>query len=612
MGNYRGVGDIKFVPNLPKDKLESMLVNSEAFKRDKELAAIWNQIKDKVYSLNKNELALGLPPNGVTTFYSKNCTEEDAKVSKQFMESVNIEAHNTRLFKDNEINRYEIRMASVLTDDYLRTHDFNGIKFVLSRGDFSPILKIVNKYLSEAENNARNSTEQSVIQEFIAHFQTGHLVLHKEGSKHWIKDKGPTVEFYMGLINRYRDPVGMRGQYVAFVAIVNKELSKKFGTLVSNAPSLLALLPWPNTFEKEQFLTPDFTSLDVLTFSACVIPSGMNLPDYNEIRQNHGFKNLTLGNVISAQLKEKDPNFLCANDKELLDKYQFQSFEVQVGIHELLGHGSGKLLIVANDKPNFDFDSTINPLTNERVNQWYKNGQTYESVFTSLANPWEECRAECVGLYLSLEQKVLDFFGLTGAEAQDVVYVNWLDMIHNGVEALKMYNPSVQKWLQAHAQARYVITRFLLESAPQLVAIKYIEKSEKDAKPDLLITMNKDMNLLQTKGKEAIGALLLKLQVFKSLADIKSAQKLFDKYSEVSDHLEYPYLKYRDVVIDRKKPRKMFVQSSTELTPGGKVSLKTYPSTHEGLIQSFVDHFKGEDIDHIIIDLWNKDCKHFI
>ena len=88
---------------------------------------------------------------------------------------------------------------------------------------------------------------------------------------------------------------------------------------------------------------------------------------------------------------------------------------------------------------------------------------------------------------------------------------------------------------------------------------------------------------------------------------------MFDKYSEVSDDLEYPYLKFRDIVIQRTKPRKLFTQSSTMLSKG-QVVLNSHPSTHEGLIESFKDHFEDEeeDIDEIIVDLYRKDCKHFV
>ncbi|GBM56912.1 Dipeptidyl peptidase 3 [Araneus ventricosus] len=86
---------------------------------------------------------------------------------------------------------------------------------------------------------------------------------------------------------------------------------------------------------------------------------------------------------------------------------------------------------------------------------------------------------------------------------------------------------------------------------------------------------------------------------------------MYDKYSLVaSEENKYPFLKYRKIVMDRKKPRRMFVQANTFLE-SDKVKLKTYPSTPEGMIQSWMERFQDVQVDDILEELWAKDKKHF-
>jgi dipeptidyl-peptidase-3 len=104
-----------------------------------------------------------------------------------------------------------------------------------------------------------------------------------------------------------------------------------------------------------------------------------------------GFKNVSLGNVLSAKAAKEKTTFIQPHDLAVYDKYRGEAFEIQVGIHELLGHGSGKLL--AEEKPGiFNFDKTsppLSPLTGKPITTWYKPGETWGSIFKSCAASYE-------------------------------------------------------------------------------------------------------------------------------------------------------------------------------------------------------------------------------
>lgn len=611
-GNYKGFGDSKIVPNLPKERLEEIVLTSAAYKADPTvIQALWSACADSIYSLEPLQQHLGFSDKGITTYFTPNCTLKDSELVGNFMKKYNLEGYNNRLFKyeDGSSTTYEIRMASVLekheSEPFLMSDTtYEGCTFRVTRGDYSGLLDLVCHNLEKAKEYASNDLETKMLEQYIKSFRTGSLDAHKSGSGIWIKNKGPVVETYIGFIETYRDPAGMRGEFEGFVAMVNKEMSAKFGALVANAESLLKELPWPSTFEKDQFLKPDYTSLDVLTFSGSGIPAGINIPNYDEIRQSEGFKNVSLGNVIPTSFKGFRHQFLSDEDVALMDKYAVTAFEVCVGLHELLGHGSGKLFRKEGGKYNFDIESVVNPLTNGKITAWYDEGDTYDSKFTSLGSAYEECRAECVGLYLSLNENVLKIFGAEGDDAENVLYINWLNMFWaGGAKALEMYSPASKTWLQSHSQARYVILRVCLEAGEDFVKITETEPGK-----NLLLTL--DRSKIKTVGKKAIGDFLTKLQVYKSTGDVKSAQDMFNKYSEVSDDGVYPWATWRSIILAHKQPRKIMVQHNTKLN-GSTVDLLKYPATPEGFVQSWSERFPSSKVDSLLQTLWKKDAKNF-
>lgn len=350
---------------------------------------------------------------------------------------------------------------------------------------------------------------------------------------------------------------------------------------------MIPKLPWNQDFEKDKFLSPDFTSLEVLSFSGSGIPAGINIPNYDDIRQNLGFKNVSLGNVMSAKAPNEPVPFIRKQDLELFRTYRDAAFEVQVGIHELLGHGTGKLLQeTAPGEYNFDVSNPpVSPVTNKPVATWYKPGQTWSSVFGSIASSYEECRAECVAMALGCDFGILQLFGFgdgtenLAGEAGDVLYASYLQMARAGVVALEFWDPKSRKWGQAHMQARFSILQAFLGAGDGFVRLVH----EKDDLSDLEIHL--DRSKILSHGRPAVERYLQKLHVFKSTADFAAGKALYDEVTHVDEWWE---TKVRPAVLQNKVPRKVFVQANTAVE-GDKVLLREYKPTLEGMIQSYAD-----------------------
>lgn len=619
LGNYKSFGDTKFVPDLPKEKLQSIIFSSKAYETDsKGMEQLWNACGDTMYSLNSKTQQLGLGQQGLSTYYSSNCAKKDAEFAQEFMKEKAIETYNTRLFKEEKNGHvtYILRLASVAATaeacagangekdkvaSILGSHEFKGCTFKVERGDYAGILRKVVENLEKATEFVSNDNELSMLRNYIHSFNTGSVDAHKDGSRFWIRDKGPIVETYIGFIETYRDPFGVRAEYEGFVSVVNKEMSAKFTSLVSSAEDLLPSLPWPPAYEKDKFLRPDFTSLDVLGFGSSGIPAGINIPNYDDIRQEEGFKNVSLGNVLAAHSVDKKVTFLNDEDQELFTKLKAPAFEVQVGLHELLGHGSGKLFVKRHDGSyNFDIESVMHTETGEKITSWYTDGETWYTRFAALSSSYEECRAECVGIYLCTDKQVLRIFGHEGADADNIVYINWLNMVRAGLLGLEFFTPENNKWRQAHMQARYVILRVLLEAGEGLVQLTSLTGS--DGKPDVLITL--DRTKIEAVGRPAIGNFLRKLQVYKSTADYNSGKALFDRYSALDDE----FLALRKTVLVRKTPRRMFVQAHTSLTDDNAVTLTEFEASPAGMIKSFITRFPGDN--SVLEDLWKAEMPY--
>ncbi|EAR85850.1 peptidase family M49 protein (macronuclear) [Tetrahymena thermophila SB210] len=591
-GNFKSFGDCKFIPEISKEKFLEFIKLTKAYTiYQPQFDFVWENTNYELYAYhNPYQIIEFINNQGHTSYYSSNISQQNAEQISKFMEQkdINLSPLNTRLLKHSE-TEYEILVASITKDlQPEKDYEFEGLKIKITYGDFKPFLASLNGYLEKCIKHAENDHQVEMIKSYLKHFENGSIDEHKNSQRHWIKDKGPIIETNIGFIESYLDPLKVRAEFEGFVSVVNKEESKKLEELVSKAEGIISHLPWPKEFEVEKFTKPDFTSLEVLTFASSGIPIGINIPNYDDIRQTEGFKNVNLGNVYSTPKKE---NVLFANEAtaELYCKYFKDSLFVIVALHELLGHGTGKLFQKKEDDTlNFDQEHLLHPILNTKIDTYYDKNETWHSKFGDISSSYEECRADSVAIYLSCFQESLDILipEYSKEEQSDLVYIAWYEIVVSSIKGLEYYNPELKKWGQAHTAAAYAITKVLIEAGQGLVTI---EKTEKEGKPYVYIHLDKSK--IWTVGKEAMRKFLIGLQVYKSTGDSVRGIEFFNKYLAVDDEM----LEYRKIALDNKKPRKLSLQSHVKLVGNEEnVELVNFESTFEGLIKSFTHHYEGQ------------------
>jgi dipeptidyl-peptidase-3 len=259
------------VPRLEPRQLKALATTSKV------ALGYYEQFKDSIFAGDDvAKLHLGYPSAGhVSTYYpdSPTITEEEITGVSNFLESKGLLPENTRIRKTSDV--FEVLIASALDNPSSEQRDLkesewtldDGKKVKLVFGDYSREMDLISHNIEQAKKYAANDNEVKMMDEYAKSFRTGSLEAFKESQRAWIMDKGPTVESDIGFIETYRDPHGIRGEWEGFVAMVNKERTKAFSKLVESAPQYIPKLPWGKEFEKDKFLSPDFTSLEVLTFA---------------------------------------------------------------------------------------------------------------------------------------------------------------------------------------------------------------------------------------------------------------------------------------------------------------------------------------------------------
>ncbi|GKT34768.1 Dipeptidyl peptidase 3 [Aduncisulcus paluster] len=577
-GCYLGFGDKKFLPRLPKSRLESMCKELDSKVDGSSIFDTFHTCIESIYSLEDTEKLLGMPNKNSTTYF-EGLTDDECERVNQAMKDLKIPFENTiikaEMDKDEPV--IVIHFASIDIEEPVDTKavitcsDGSTKRLLTKKGIFSDVLKTVVVHLEEAKRQAPGELQSKMLEYLINHYKHGALKDHIDYSAEWVRDKKPIVETYQGFIETYRDPTGLRAEMEGFVALVNVERTETYTSLVSKADIILPLLPWDSLFECKSFTAPAYTALEVLSFSTTGLPLAINLPNFDVVTRSIGSKNMTLQNVLSQRMcADEHPTFVPEEDRLEYLRIITPCEEVMTSLHELYGHGSGRCIkkdVEAESEGTFtDFPkdaafpteaiSGIHkllgldlpmslPKTLAEARR-YQDGETYNGVFGSIASSIEECRAESVSLYLCSCWEVLHVFGIKEEEFDSFVRICWLGMLRGCVAGLEFYSPESECWLQAHCRARFAI-------------LKTVLAAKIDGKPIITLDENANVHLPDTEvllkiPRDFISALVSNLTMSKATGETSLCA--FEKLTEVDGD----WLAIREAVVRQKKPRMVFSQ----------------------------------------------------
>lgn len=382
-------------------------------------------------------------------------------------------------------------------------------------GLYGETIREIVSWLLKAQKYAENEGQKHVIDLLVKFYRTGSLEDFDRYSIAWVEQHEGLVDFINGFIEVYGDPLGMKGTWEGIVEYKDLEATKRTQTISQNAQ-------W---FEDHSPVDPRFRKPEVKGVTANVICAamlggeeypasaiGINLPNSNWIRQEHGSKSVTIGNLTDAYNKAaqgngfRDEFVIDEETVALMNQYADITDDLHTDLHECLGHGSGQLL------PTTDPDA-----------------------LKAYGNTIEEARADLFGLYYVADHKLVEL-GLTpNDEAYKAQYYSYL---MNGLLTQTIRIKEGDKIEEAHMRNRALIAWWTLEHAEgsvelvqEEVSYASAEDALKDAEGNIITTRTYVKVNDYEKLRHLFGELLAEIQRIKSEGDYEAARQLVEKYA---------------------------------------------------------------------------------
>ena len=479
-GIHHHYSNDKFDPNFPPEYLKELIQKTNTNLDDETFNIIFNETDSKKVNRDASK---GIVKGSAVNFYDPEITEKDVE---DFYEKIKVPD------PDKPIS-LGLNSKLIVEDGIIKE------KVWKKGGMYSEAIEKIIENLELAKNYAENQKQADAFELLIKYYETGDLKVWDDYNVAWVETTEGDVDYINGFIEVYNDPKGYRGSYESVVQIKDFEMSKKMSAISNEAQWFEDNSTIMDAHKKKNVVGISYNTVNVAGESGDASPStpiGINLPNANWIRANHGSKSISLGNILyaygnagsSGRLEE----FAYSKEEiELEKKYGKDADNLHTALHEVIGHASGQIV--------------------EGVG-------TPKETLKSYASSLEEARADLVGLYF-IPDKKMEKLGISPS-SKDMGRTSYDGYIRNGLMTQLIRIKLGDDVEQSHMRNRQMVSSWVYEKG---LEDNVIEKVVKNGKTYFVI------NDYQ-KLRELFGELLREIQRIKSEGDYEAGKNLIENY----------------------------------------------------------------------------------
>ncbi len=367
-------------------------------------------------------------------------------------------------------------------------------------GMYSDAIENIVFWLQQAATVAENPIQKATLSKLVDFYKTGDLTKFDEYNILWLQDTESIVDVVNGFIEVYGDPLGRKGTFESVVSIRDAEATKRAKTISDNAQWFEDNSPIHPEYKKKNVTGVSAKGINVVIESGDCSPStpiGINLPNADWIRAEYGSKSVTIDNIMTADDEaSKDSGAIeefawSEEEVKLSKKWGILASNLHVDLHEIIGHGSGKLK-----------DGVGNP----------------SDTLKNYASTLEEARADLFALYFATDPKLIELKLMPEIE---VGFAEYNSYIRGGLMTQLVRVELGKNIEESHMRNRQLIAAWAFELGK---TNQVIERKSKSGKT--FFTINN-----YPKLREIFGEMLREIQRIKSEGDFEAGKNLVENYS---------------------------------------------------------------------------------